>query len=75
MREAASKTYVDIQFNDLSIIRNTAHVDFNDKNLDNVRFIKVNRFPAIPEHLTAEIYVNQAISCSVDEFNFFKIRS
>ena len=36
-REATSKNYVDNLFNDPSIIKNTAHVDFNDKNLDNVR--------------------------------------
>ena len=48
-------------------IINTIHVVFNDKNLDNVRFIKVNSFPAIPEHLTAKIYVDQAVSYSVHE--------
>ena len=35
IREAASKNYVDNKSNDPSIIKNTAHVGFNDKNLDN----------------------------------------
>ena len=52
--ELSTKSYVDSRWNDPSIIRNTAHVDFNDKNLDNVRFIKVNSLPAIPEDLTAK---------------------
>ena len=30
IREAASQTYVDKKFNDSSIIKNTAHIDFND---------------------------------------------
>ena len=68
--EVPTKKYVDKKFDDLSIIENTTHVDFKDKNLDNVRFIKVNTFPASPEHLTAEIYVDNAISHSVDDLSF-----
>ena len=52
--ELPTKNYVDEKIDDPSIIKKTTHVDFNDKNLDNVRFIKVNSFPAIPEHLTAK---------------------
>ena len=52
--ELPTNNYVDKKFDDPSIIKNTAHVDFNDKNLYNVRFIKVNSFSAIPEHLTAK---------------------
>ena len=40
IREQASKNYVEKKFNDPSIIENTTHVDFNDKNLDNLRFVK-----------------------------------
>ena len=65
--EVPIKNYVDKKINDPSILKNTTNVDFNDKNLDNVRFFKVNSFPAIPEHLTAKIYVDNAIACSVDE--------
>ena len=36
--ELATKRYTDNKFNDPSIVKNTDHVDFNDKNLDNVQF-------------------------------------
>ena len=42
--DAVCKSYVDSGLNDPSIIQNTAHVDFNDKNLDNVRFLVVKNF-------------------------------
>ena len=42
IREPCSKNYVDNKFNDPSMIKNTTHVDFNDKNQDNVHSIKVN---------------------------------
>ena len=61
MIEIPNKSYFDKKFNDSSILKNTAHVDFNDKNLDNVRFIKVNSMPALGEHLTAKYYVDKAI--------------
>ena len=50
--DAVCKSYVCSGMNDPGIIRNTAQVDFNDKNLDNVRFVKVNSLPAVREHLT-----------------------
>ena len=56
IRQAASK----------NMLFFTAHVDFTDKNLENIRFIKVNSLPGILEHLTAKYYVDQAISKSVD---------
>ena len=62
-----TKKYVDIKFNDLSIIKNTDHVDFNDQNLDNVEWNKVNSFPTIPKHLTAKTYVDIAIFDGVNE--------
>ena len=70
--EPVSKQYVDNKFNDPSIIKNTAHVDFNDKNLDNVRFVKVNSMPAVGEHLTAKYYVDNAISKAIDESSFLR---
>ena len=73
IREVCSKNYVDNLFNDPSIIKNTAHVDFNDKNLDNVRFVKVNSMPAVAEHLTAKYYVDTAISNSVDESSLLRL--
>ena len=71
--EACSKKYVDNLFNDPSIIKNTAHVDFNDKNLDNVRFVKVNSMPTVGEHLTAKYYVDNAISNRVNEQSLLRL--
>ena len=68
-----TKFYVDIKFNNPSIIKNTAHVDSNDKNLDNVRFIKVNSMPAVGEHLTAKYYVVNAILFNLDESSLLKL--
>ena len=42
IREATSKNYVDNFFNDSSIIKNNAHIDLNDRNITNARFIQVN---------------------------------
>ena len=61
VRELPTKYYVEYDFSDPSLIKNTAHVDFNDENLDYVRFVKVNSMPAVREHLTPKYYVNQAI--------------
>ena len=68
-----TKNYFDKNFIDFSKIKNTTHVGFNDEILDNVRFIKVNSFPAIPEHLTAKICVDQAISYSVDGSSLLRL--
>ena len=59
-REPATKNYIDNKFNDPSI-KNSDHVDFNDKDIDNVGWIKVNKIPAFAEHLTPKIYVDNAI--------------
>ena len=61
IREATSKNYVDNLFNDSSIIKNTAHIDLNDRNFTNARFIQVNQLPQIDSHLTAKLYVDNAI--------------
>ena len=71
--ELPTKNYVDKNFNDPSIIRNTAHVDVNDKNLDNVRFVKVNSMPAVREHLTPKYYVDNAISYWLDELSLLRL--
>ena len=42
-------------------MKNSARVDLNDKNLDNVRFGKVNSLLAVREHLTAKLYVDNAM--------------
>ena len=59
--ELPTKNYVDNRFNDPSIIKNTNHVDCNDKNFDNVRWIKVNHMPAVEEHLIPKVDVDNAI--------------
>ena len=59
--EVPTKNYVINKFNDPSIIENAHHVDFNDKNLDSVRWIEVNKMPAVEEHLTPKLYVDNAI--------------
>ena len=46
----------------LSIIKNTDHVDFNDKYLDNVRMISVNELPEWNNDLTSKFYVDRALS-------------
>ena len=62
IREAASKNYVDNLFNDPSLIKNTAHLDLpNDRNITNARFIQVNQLPQIDSHLTAKLYVDNAV--------------
>ena len=61
IREAASKHYVDNLFNDSSIIKNNAHIDLNDRNITNARFIQVNQLPQIDSHLTAKLYVDNEI--------------
>ena len=62
-----TKSYLDSRLSDPSINRNNTHVDFNDKNNDNVRVVKVNSMPAVREHLTPRHYVDQAIFYHVTE--------
>ena len=73
IKEAASKNYVDNFFNDPSIIRNDTHVNFNDKKLDDVRFVKVNSLPAVREHLTPKFYVDEAITYYVDKSSLLRL--
>ena len=61
IREAASKNYVDNLFNDPSIIKNNAHIDLNDRNITNCRFLSVNQLPQIDSHLTAKLHVENSI--------------
>ena len=64
IREAASKNYVDNLFNDPSIVKNSEHIDLNDRNITNARFIQVNQWPQIDAHLTAKLYVDTEIDQS-----------
>ena len=65
--EIPTKNYVDYKFDDPSISKNTGHVDFNDKSLDNVHFNKVNSFTTLEENLTPKIYVDQVIPNIIDK--------
>ena len=60
IKDAASKIYVDTLFNDPSILKNIEHIDLNDKNIINARFIQVNQWPQIYSHLIAKLYVDTA---------------
>ena len=61
IREACSKNYVDILFNDPGIIKNTEQIDLNDRKITNARFIQVNQWPQIDSHLTPTLYVDNAV--------------
>ena len=61
------------KISDPSTIPTTAHVDFNDKKLDNVRFIKLNSLPAVREHLTPNFYGDDAISYWLDELSLLRL--
>ena len=43
------------------------------KNRNDVRFFKIKSFSALPEHLTAKIYANPAISDGVDETSILRL--
>ena len=60
--EIPTKNYVDEKFNDPSIIKNTDHVDFKDKDIDNVRWITVNEMLEWKNDLTPKLYVHKALS-------------
>ena len=42
-------------------MKNTAHIDLNDRNITNAIFIQVNQWPQIDSHLTPKLYVDNAI--------------
>ena len=54
--------------NDPSKIKNTEHIDLNDRNFTNARFFQVNQLPQIDSHLTAKMYVDNFI----DEPSLFR---
>ena len=62
-----------IKFDGPSKIKNTTHVDFKDKKLDNVRFVKVNSMSAVREQLTPKYYVDQAISYWLDDLSLLRL--
>ena len=68
IRAAASKTYVDNLFNDPSIMKNSAHIDLNDRNISNARFFQVNQLPQIDSRLTAKLNID----ISIDESSLLR---
>ena len=64
IHNACNKNYVDNKFNDSSIVKNNAHIDLNDRNITNARFIQVYQLPQINSHLTAKLYVETEIDQS-----------
>ena len=71
--DAVCKFYVDSALNDPSIIRNNIHVDFKNKNLDDVRFVKINSLPAVRQHLTPKFNVDETFSQSVNESSLLRL--
>ena len=61
IQDACTKNYADNLFNDPTIVKNDAHIDLNDRNITNGRFIQVNQMPQIDSHLTAKLYVDNSI--------------
>ena len=59
---------MDKLLSDPSINKNTAHIDFNDRNITNARFIPFKQLPRIDSHLTAKLYVDN----SIDESSLFR---
>ena len=66
-QDACGKYYVDNLFNDPILIKNTEHIDLNDRSITNARFIQVNQLPQIDSHLTAQLYVDNAVSDAIHE--------
>ena len=60
IRETCSKNYVDNSSHNPKILKNTAHKDWNDRNITNARFIQVNQLPQIDSRLTAKLYVDNS---------------
>ena len=61
-QDVVEKSYVHDMENNHIVTGNTKPVEFNDKNVDNVRFDKLNSPPAVREQLTPKLYVNQSVN-------------
>ena len=71
--EIPTKNYVDNKFIDPSIIKNTDHIDFNDKFSDNVHSIKVNSYPTLDNQLTPKNYVDHFVLDHIDEASLLRV--
>ena len=75
INQATPNSYVDDQYHEPSIIKDTRHADFSNHNLVKIRFVSLTSYPAVGEHLTAKHYVDEAISNSVDESSLLRLNS
>ena len=48
-------------------------MDLNDRNITNARFIQVNQLPQTDSHLTAKLYVDNALSDGVNETSLLRL--
>ena len=64
--EAALKIYIEKMFNNPSMIKKI-RTCWSLKNLDNFRFVNVNSFLSVYNHLTPKYYVDEAFINSVEE--------
>ena len=71
-READPKNFVDDLFNDASLMKNAAHVDFSEENFDIVTLVRVNSLAAVRELLAPKFNVGNAISNSIDESSLLR---
>ena len=71
--EIPTENYIEYKYDDPSITKSTTHVDFNDKSHVNVRFVKINRMPAVREHLPPKSCVSQAISYWLDDLSLLRL--
>ena len=55
------------------VIKNNEHIDLNDRNITNARFIQVNQLPPIDSHLTAKLNVDNAIFDGVNEHSLLRL--
>ena len=42
-------------------MKNNAHIDLNDRNITNARFVQVNQWPQKDSHLSPKLYVDTEI--------------
>ena len=76
IREAASKIYVDIIFNDPSVIKSNnrhPHIDMKYQNIINVGIKDVNSWPEWGNQVTSKLYVDNFVRNSVEESSLLRL--
>ena len=59
--------------NDSIILNYTSHIDLNVRNITSATFIQVNQVPQIDSHITAKLYVDNAVSDGVNEHSLLRL--